>query len=97
MKIIYIKLTSGEEIVAQEESRSPTSIELKKARTVHIVNHQGQPVAQFIPSMMFHDDTKSIFVDWNNIAITSNGLEREYEKRYLEATSGIQLASSLNG
>jgi hypothetical protein len=98
MKLINIKLINGEEIVGQVITVNDESIQLKAARTLMMHDMgNGQPGASFIPVLLLNGSTDEVLVNRSAIAVFSYNINMNYEKRYLESVSGIQLATSLNG
>ncbi len=96
--IWVFKLMTNEEVVAQVESRNEDGVWLSKPRGLHVVDMgNGQAGASFVAPLLLADDRHPVYVRNTAIMMESNNLNADYERRYLEAVSGISLATSLNG
>lgn len=95
MKIVLLKLITGEEIIAR---RMPTSIsgkdEFEKPRVLALTPiGPGQVGASLMPWVVGNPDGKFI-IDEKHIITQCDDIPKNLEDTYLQNTSGIQI---LNG
>jgi hypothetical protein len=96
--IIVIRLVNGEEVIAKINSQTEDVLVLKSPRILHITNMgNGQAGASFMPMLLLAGSQDIVNVPRTSLAAWTDNVNPEYEKRYLESVSGIQLATSLNG
>lgn len=98
MKLVSMRLVSGEEVIAQVQSTTHNGLNLYKARQLQVMDMgNGKAGAAFVPLLLLADDTKHVFVPEAGYIAYTETINPEYERRYLETVSGIQLASTLKG
>lgn len=98
MNVIVFKQLNGEEVISKIESETDTEYVLKSPRVLHVTDMgNGQAGAQFMPMILLGGASDTINVSKSSIAAWTFNVSSEYEKRYLETVSGIQLATSLKG
>ena len=97
-QIIFFKLSSGEEIVAQFiESDGANTYFVKNALQVQIVPINGQVSVQTIPFPMLCDEGKPIRVNKASIMVESSNVSQDFINQYNEKYgSGIQVVPSFN-
>lgn len=96
-KIINFKLISGEEIIAKLDDEMEEKLVISDPRVLTFQDHgDGRVAASFVPPLVLGSD-KEISVGKHAISMYTFNITAEYEKRYLESVSGIQLATSLKG
>ena len=96
MNLVLIKLNTGEEIIAKIFEGPVAGFLIKSPRTIVIQqDQQGRPQAGFIPSMMLANDDAVIEVNPACICLSTKDINPEYERIYLEQTSGIKLAPGI--
>ena len=100
MKLICVKLNSGEEIVAkvcEEQGLNEKVLRIDQPRVLLIQDMgNGQVGASFVPALIMGGDL-GVKIVLDNSSMYTYSISAENEKRYLQAVSGIKLATSLQG
>lgn len=98
MSIVNMKLVSGEEIIGKIVAEEEDFYTVRRPRTIAIQQmSNGQAGAQFIPVLLLSSDAEKIKVMKNAIIMINDKVNPEYVRMYEQATTEIQLASTLNG
>jgi hypothetical protein len=98
MELICLRLNSGEEVIGQLNLCGEDGIDVSKARQLQVMDMgNGQAGAAFVPVLLLANDNEPIFIPHTGYVAFTKKVNAEYERRYLEAVSGIQLAASLKG
>ena len=85
--IIAIKLTSGEEVLAEFVSQSDAHLTVSKPRTIHL-SQSGR--SGLLPYLMADPDRKVVVLSIAAI-VTWYEVGEDLSKAYLQATSGLIL------
>jgi hypothetical protein len=99
MENIIFKLVSGEEVIGQILTLSDMAldnIQVKNPRVLTMQQmHDGRVGASFMPLLLLIGSTDTVIIQTKNIVAHSYSINPEYEKRYLEAVTGLTLASAI--
>jgi hypothetical protein len=100
MKTIIFKLVSGEEVMGRHEAASIAQLDdtfvIKSPRVLTVQQMQdGRVGASFVPIMLLNGLHDEVEFQKRHVVAFSSSVNLEYENRYIEATSGLTLASSL--
>lgn len=93
-EISVLKLTNGDEIVAYTTEQLDGSVVCSKIRSMQVVPTKSGPQAALVPWMVATPDVDVTFRKDQYFVLTS--APKEVEDYYLEITSSIKIASSLN-
>lgn len=96
MEVLSVKLISGEEIIArvtgaESEPGEGTVYQFEKIRTVFMIPQQGRMMIELVPWMAADPDAKVKISSKNMLSEPLKPID-QLEKRYLEGTTGIELA-----
>lgn len=93
-RTILLKFINGEEVIARVESEHDGAYVVSKPLTFHVVRqNDGSIGAQLVPSLMGASETADITVPRNALMMCTEP-SKDLEDKYLEMTSGIQLATN---
>jgi hypothetical protein len=95
MKVITLKLTSGEELIAkhQETLDDSSHFVLEDARRLQLVpNGKGGTGLALMPLLMSNVEKGDFTIDKRHVVIATE-VDGTFEKQYLQEVSGIQLVS----
>ena len=99
METIILKLVSGEEVIGQIQGQYDLSLESFQVKSPRVLTMQQMPDgrvgASFMPLLLLIGNNDSVTIHKKNVIAYSSSINSEYEKRYMEAITGLTLASAI--
>ncbi len=96
MKVVSLKMVSGEEIVAEVVHDDADYVTMNRPRVLQVVpTHEGMQMALY-PWLMSNTDMGEVRIPKDRVIVMSS-TQSDVAKNYIQQVSGIQLASTLLG
>lgn len=99
MENIIFKLVSGEEVIGQVLTLSDMASDDIHVKSPRVLTMQQMPDgrvgATFMPLLLLIGSKDIVYIQRKSITAFSSSINPEYEKRYMEAVTGLTLASAI--